>query len=257
MMIFYFLISAVTAFAGYRVRALSASGAIAATIVGSAIAFGFEWKGLLLLGIFFLSSTIWSKYKSKKKEAVDDIVEKGSARDYDQVIANGGVAAFAGIMMAFFPSNWWFILFLSALSTSNSDTWASELGVLAKRPPFHIRKRKFVPAGTSGAVSLFGLLASFLGALLIGLSGFVIADLSYKVVFAVTFGGFLGCLVDTLIGASLQEEFRCHICGKRTERHEHCQKETVKIKGLSGFNNDVVNLVSSIIGGLAGSVWFL
>ncbi|TKD70123.1 DUF92 domain-containing protein [Pseudalkalibacillus hwajinpoensis] len=257
MILLYFLLSGITGFIGFKVNALTKGGAIAATIVGTAIAYGFEWRGLLLLGIFFLSSTIWSKYKARKKEAIGDIVEKGSARDQYQVIANGGAAAFAGIMMAFFPSNWWLVFFLSVLAASNSDTWASELGVLSKRPPFHIKKRQFVPPGTSGAVSLFGLIASFLGALLIGSVGALVFDVSLAILLFVTLGGFIGCLFDTLIGASLQEEFRCQICGIKTERHEHCQTATLRIKGFSGLNNDVVNFISSIIGGLSGGIWFL
>ena len=257
MMLLYFLLSGITGFIGYKVNSLTKSGAIAATIVGTLIAYGFEWRGLLLLGVFFLSSTVWSKYKARKKEAIEDIVEKGSARDQYQVMANGGAAAFAGIMMAFFPSNWWLGFFLAALAASNSDTWASELGVLSKRPPYHIKTRQFVPAGTSGAVSLFGLTASFLGALLIGSIGALVFGGSITLLICVTLGGFIGCQFYTLIGASLQEEFRCRVCGIKTERHEHCHTATIRTKGFSGLNNDVVNFISSIIGGFAGGFWFI
>ena len=257
MMLLYIVLSVIAGLLGYKVNALTKGGAIAAGFVGTAIAYGFEWRGLLLLGSFFLTSTIWSKYKANKKKSIEDIVEKGSSRDHYQVLANGGAAAFAGIMMSLFPSNWWLVFFLAVLSTSNSDTWASELGVLSKRPPFHIKKKMFVPRGTSGAVSILGLMASFWGALLIGCLGALLFDGSFVFLLCVTLGGFLGCLFDTLIGASLQEEFTCRICGTKTERHEHCQASTLRVKGFLGLNNDVVNFVSSIIGGLLGGVWFL
>ncbi|WP_347549603.1 DUF92 domain-containing protein [Pseudalkalibacillus hwajinpoensis] len=257
MLIIYFVLSAITGFAGYKAKSLTAGGAITAAIVGSAIAYGFGWKGLLLLGVFFVSSSLWSKYKVKQKEAVEQIVEKGAARDHYQVLANGGAAAFAGIWMGLYPNYWLAVFFLAALATSNADTWASELGVLSKRLPLHILKLKLVPAGTSGAVSVLGLLSSLMGALLIGSLGAVLFEKSLLLLVSVTFGGFLGCLVDTFLGGLIQEEFRCQVCGIKTERHVHCGMKTVKIKGLSGLNNDVVNFLSSITGGIAGGVWFL
>ncbi|MFP3472421.1 DUF92 domain-containing protein, partial [Micrococcus sp. SIMBA_144] len=80
--------------------------------IGCAIALGFAWKGLLLLGLFFLSSTIWSKYKTELKDNVEEIVEKGSSRDEYQVLANGGIAAFAGVMMVISPGEAWLLFFL-------------------------------------------------------------------------------------------------------------------------------------------------
>ncbi|MBF0709280.1 DUF92 domain-containing protein [Alkalihalobacillus hwajinpoensis] len=256
-MIIYAFLSAITGILGYKVHALSRNGAIAATGVGCAIALGFGWKGLLLLGIFFLTSTIWSKYKAQLKDGVEQIVEKGASRDQYQVLANGGVAAFAGIMMLLFPGDVWLFIFLSAIATSNSDTWASELGVLSKRRPLHIITMKFVPAGTSGAISMPGILASLLGAGLIGGVGSLVFDLSFLGLVIVTVAGFVGCLSDTLIGATLQEELKCQKCGSKTERHIHCGNRTVKISGIKGFNNDVVNFASSMIGALVGGAWWL
>lgn len=256
-MIIYFFICALTGFLGYKVQALSKTGAVAATGVGYTIAIGFGWKGLLLLGLFFLSSTLWSKYKTDLKDNVEEIVEKGSARDQYQVLANGGVAALAGGMMVILPGDDWLLIFLGAIATSNSDTWASELGVLSTRRPLHIKTLKFVPAGTSGAVSMLGLLASILGAGLIGVVGAFVFDLSFQAIAIVTLAGFAGCLSDTFIGGTLQEEFQCLRCGTKTERHIHCENKTVKIKGIKGLNNDIVNFVSSIIGALVGGAALL
>ncbi|WP_226656923.1 DUF92 domain-containing protein [Pseudalkalibacillus hwajinpoensis] len=256
-MIIYAFICALTGFLGYKVQALSKKGAVAATGVGCLIALGFAWKGLLLLGIFFLTSTIWSKYQSEQKGGIEEIVEKGASRDQYQVLANGGVAAFAGLMMVIFPGEVWTLILLSAIATSNSDTWASELGVLSSRRPLHIKTLKIVPAGTSGAVSMLGIVASFLGAGLIGVVGSFVFDLSYQAAAVVTIAGFVGCLSDTLIGATMQEEFQCLHCGTRTERRTHCGKQTVVLSGVKGINNDLVNFVSSVMGALIGGAWIL
>lgn len=102
-------------FAGYLARSLTASGAIAAILVGIAVFLGFGVKGLLLLGIFFSSSTFWSKYKSSAKKDMEERLAKGAKRDWRQVVANGGTAALFSILSYFEPSNIWLIGFQSHL----------------------------------------------------------------------------------------------------------------------------------------------
>lgn len=257
MIITYFLLILSAGLIGLKAGALTRTGALTSVLVGIAVAFGFGWRGLLLLGVFFASSTIWSKYKVKQKQHVEQIVVKGAARDHHQVLANGGAAAFAGIMMAIFPSTWWLVFFISVLAASNADTWASELGVLSKRPPFHIMKFDVVPRGTSGAVSILGMLASLFGAFLIGGVGYFLFETTFIILLATTVAGFFGSVFDTILGALAQEEFYCEKCSIKTEHHEHCGSRTKKIKGISGLNNDFVNLIASVCGGIAGGVWFL
>nr|WP_270180591.1 DUF92 domain-containing protein [Alkalihalobacillus sp. CinArs1] len=256
-MLLYFIVILLTGVVGLKMGALSRKGTVAAIFTGNAIAYGFGWKGLVLLGVFFGTSTLWSKYKQDRKQETERIVVKGSARDEYQVLANGGAAAFAGVMMAMFPSLWWIAFFISALAASNADTWASELGVLAKRDPYHILKLRTVPRGTSGAVSMPGLLASFLASLLVAGVGFFLFDLPFTLFLVITGAGVLGSMIDTIIGATIQEEFYCETCSLKTERTVHCGVGTTKIKGISGINNDVVNMVSSLCGGIACGVWFL
>ncbi|WP_377888491.1 DUF92 domain-containing protein [Alkalihalobacillus sp. R86527] len=257
MMVLYFVICLATGLVGLAMGALNKKGTLASIMVGTAVAYGFGWKGLILLGVFFVTSTVWSKYKSGRKNAIKQIVVKGAARDEYQVLANGGAAAFAGIMMGISHSIFWLAFFVAALATSNADTWASELGVLSKKNPFHVLKLKIVPPGTSGAVSMLGFLASIIAASLIAGVGYPIYGFSLELFIVSTAAGILGCIIDTIIGASIQEEFYCKYCSMKTEHLEHCGHRTIKSRGIAGINNDVVNLISSIFGGLAGGVWFL
>ncbi|MCA0986039.1 DUF92 domain-containing protein [Guptibacillus algicola] len=257
MIILYSVICIVAGVLGLRMDALNKMGALASVIVGTAVAFGFGWRGLVLLGVFFVTSTGWSKYKCERKNTINQIVVKGAARDEAQVFANGGAAAFAGLMMGIFPSTWWLAFFISALATSIADTWASEIGVLSKKPPFHILNLKLVPRGTSGAVSILGFLASIVAASLLSGVGFLLFGFSSSLFLAATFAGILGCLLDTIIGATIQEEFYCERCEIKTEHHYHCGHKTIQTRGVRGINNDAVNIISSVCGGLAGGVWFL
>ena len=53
------------------------------------------------------------------------------------------------------------------------DTLASELGILSSSPPVLVTTLKTVPAGTNGAISVGGTIASGIGGCIIGLAQFV------------------------------------------------------------------------------------
>ncbi|MDQ0218311.1 DUF92 domain-containing protein [Peribacillus cavernae] len=232
----------ITAIVGYLVKSLSKSGAAATVLVGVSVLLGFELAGLLLLGVFFASSSFWSKFKASKKKHVEEKLQKGDARDWQQVLANGGIAAIASCIHFFTPSELSLFVFIVSIAAANSDTWASEIGVLSKQRPFYILHLRSVERGTSGAVSLLGSTAAVLGAGLIAVFAVVLFGLPWHpwLLLAVLFG-FLGNLFDTLLGALIQARFRCRKCGLETEKTVHCGESTGLIKGCRWFNNDVIN----------------
>jgi uncharacterized membrane protein len=103
-------------------------------------------------------------------------------------------------------------------------------------------------------VSLAGTVASVAGTLFIALLAFAgnrtsIGDVS--IVWPVFIGGFVGALADSLLGATIQSRRWCGTCRRETERTVHdCGAATTPQRGLVWINNDVVNFVSTIIGGL-------
>ncbi|GCD81842.1 DUF92 domain-containing protein [Parageobacillus thermoglucosidasius] len=240
----YVFASAVVAIGGLFVRSLSISGAMATVIVGMIVGKAFSWKGLMLLGVFFVSSSVWSKIGKKRKQKLIEKVEKGEQRDYIQVFANGGVAVLISFLAIVHPSSLWLDLFIISIAAANADTWASEIGSLSRQTPRLLTNFKKVEAGTSGAVTLLGLLASFLGAAFIGtVSAIQWKDIS---IITIAFFGWFGSLLDTLFGAVWQAVYRCPVCGIETERKEHCRQPTVHIKGCRFVNNDVVNALSIV-----------
>lgn len=229
----------IVAIGGFLIRSLSLSGAAATVLVGLAVAVGFSWQGLCLLGVFFVTSSFWSHFRHQQKQKVMEKVEKGAQRDYIQVLANGSIPAGLSLLSLAFPSPFWHVLFVVSLAAANADTWASEIGSVAQQSPRLITTWKKVEPGTSGAVTVAGTLASYLGALLIAAVGFLLWN-DVPVV-TVSLFGFFGSLVDTYFGAVWQAEYRCAVCGIETEKRKHCRSDTVRIKGHDWFNNDVVN----------------
>ncbi|MFA9455796.1 DUF92 domain-containing protein [Halalkalibacter sp. AB-rgal2] len=239
-------------------KKLTASGTIAAIFVGFAITWGFGWIGLLTLGLFFFSSSFLSSFKQHLKE--DDINEKGSTRDGMQVLANGGVAAVMSVLYGVFLSPLYAIGFFASLAAANADTWASEIGPLSKKRPVHIATCKRVDKGTSGAISTLGTFAALVGSFVIACIGLLFGVTnSLLMIIIIAISGFVGNVMDTLIGAYSQVLYRCNHCRMNTERKLHCGSRTEQIRGLKWVNNDIVNVCCTISAAIIAMIiaWFI
>lgn len=244
-----FVLAAAIALAARGKGALTASGAFAAFVVGFLV-FGFaRGRGAAALLLFFVSSTALSRYRKRDKERLATF-EKGGERDAAQVLANGGAAALCALLVAVFPGSALpFVALLGALAEANADTWATELGSLAKKPPRLITTLRPAAPGASGAVSLPGTLAALAGAALVATVAFSPAGF-----LAATTGGVAGALVDSLLGATLQVQYRCPVCRTLTERRVHCDGCPTEIaRGLPWLNNDIVNALATVVGALVSA----
>lgn len=250
-------IIAISVIMGVRFRLLTVSGGIAATVVGILTILGLHMKGLVLLGMFFASSSMWSKYKRTQKYKVEERHAKGSRRDWQQVLANGGGAAVSSLLYFLFPHPLWIVSFCIMIAGSNSDTWASEIGTLSKKQPLSVRTFTFVPRGTSGAISVLGSFAGFCGAFFIAGLSYYLFELDVFTASFILFFGFLGNIIDTLLGAFLQATYVCEKCNLETEKLSHCGQRTKKVRGYSFLNNDVVNFLSSFMSSIIGICLYL
>ena len=233
------LIALTVALAARRAHALSIGGATAAVVVGVvAVAAGWAWGALLIA--YFVASIALSRLRSAEKEArTGDVVAKGGARDAFQVVANGGLFAVAALGGA--------ALAPDSLAASTADTWATEIGSLATRPPRSILTWRPVAPGTSGGVNVLGMLAMIAGAAFIAYGGRALA-LEVPIV-AVVLGGFLGAIADSVVGATLQDRRWCDTCQKSTERMIHgCGAPTRHAGGITLVDNDLVNLIATFAG---------
>jgi uncharacterized protein (TIGR00297 family) len=239
----------VVALAARRTRALSPSGAVAGALVGTlCMAAGWSW-GVLLLSLFVTASVLSRIDERGKLARLSSVVEKGGERDAGQVLANGGVFAAAALGQLLVPSPAWMALGLGAIATSTADTWATEVGTLSARDPVSIISGRRVPAGTSGAITALGSAAGAAGAAFIAAEG---ALARWPVPFAAAaLGGLAGAATDSVLGATIQARRWCEACATSTERKVHsCGSPTRHTAGLRGFDNDVVNVVCSVVGAL-------
>ena len=189
--------SAAIAFLAYQRGSLARSGAAAATLVGT-LTFGFGglvWG--ILLSVFFVTSSLLSHFKEEEKREAAEKFEKGHSRDFGQVMANGGLGGVLATFSAFVPSAAWFPLFVGVMATVTADTWATEIGTLAKRRPRLITSGRPVEVGTSGAISPLGTAVSAAGGLAIGLTAAVLVpDLNVATALIIGLaGGLAGSLL--------------------------------------------------------------
>jgi uncharacterized protein (TIGR00297 family) len=251
------VLSVAVAGIAWRSGSLSRSGMIAATACGTlCVAAGWSW-GLLLILYFIAGSALSRAGSDTKDDRTRGIVAKGGARDALQVVANGGVYSALAIFAANSESQLLTWGAVAALAAASSDTWATEIGVGLGGVPRSIIRWTYVRTGESGGVTPAGLVGAAAGAAWIGLIA-LLTGFPRGVAIAALFAGIGGSLLDSLLGATVQERRRCDVCNEPTERVVHvCGSTTHRTGGIAGLNNDAVNLLSTVAGLLLGVLAFL
>jgi uncharacterized protein (TIGR00297 family) len=262
--------AAVVAYASVRFRALTPGGAVAAWVVGTVV-FGVGGVPFTVpMLAFFVSSSALSRIRSERKRRASSAYAKTGARDAWQVLANGAlptalVVACAVTAPSAQPTTRdWYLMYLCSIALATADTWATEIGSLVSPTPRLITTFRSAHAGTSGAVSLPGTAAAVAGAAFIPLVAFVAwprgsVELLWRLdiaeALAVAWAGVVACLLDSVLGATVQAQWRCRRCGRIVETPAHCGAEAGRVRGLAWLGNDAVNLISSAAAAAAG--WYL
>lgn len=236
------ILSFLFSYSAYSFKTLTVGGALSAFVLAALLISHGREKWILPLLFFFISSNLIGKLVSKKST-----VKPGERRNVCQVLANGGVGGAIVLCDVFFHNAFdWYFLFLISLAAANADTWATEVGVLSKTPPRQLFSMKKVPKGQSGAVSLTGTVGAITGAVVIAtfslIYGYTITSF-----FTIVFMGTFGSLIDSLLGAFVQEQYLCSRCGGQFDVTVHCGQKGEYYRGFPFIGNNSVNFLSILL----------
>lgn len=226
-----------------RRRWLTLSGTIGAFALGFIVLYFGGFSAFSLFFFFFFSCSVLSKIKRScnKRE------KKGSRRDLMQVIANGlpaVTALFLSRSHSFYMTA--LVGYSASLAEAAADTFASTFGIMSRRDPVSILTFTRVPKGISGGVTVLGSVMGLVGAVLMAALHMAVINPDSGEALVIAGTGFLGCLMDSVLGASFQEHFES-ADGSLTEKEYENGEKLRRVRGVPGFDNDMVNLASGFL----------
>ncbi|MEJ7654170.1 MAG: DUF92 domain-containing protein [Chloroflexia bacterium] len=226
-----FVLAAAVGYVGRHVGALTPGGAVGAALIGGAVHSAARPGGTLALLTFFASSSALTRLPGGRSEG------DHGGRNLRQAIANGGVAALGAALHTRRPGGSALCVLGGALSAAAADTWATELGGRYGGTPRLVTTLRPVPVGRDGAVTPLGCAASVVGGLLpaAALAAACSSEQRAHVMLCCWTGGVVGSLTDSLLGAA---------GGRRWAPVG------------AGLDNDAVNLLATLAGGVAASALF-
>lgn len=195
--------------AATRANILDKNGIIAATILGMAVGGLGGWYWLLTLLVFLLTSHKVTKYRFEEKKLRGMSESDDGHRGWQNVVANGGLAGLVALFSFIFGGELGagYLVFATAVSVAAADTFASEVGCLDDRVRMITTMKKCEP-GVNGGWSPSGQAAAFIGSLLIGIFSLpyliLIGESIAVSVFLIVGVGWLGCQIDSILGATLE-----------------------------------------------------
>ncbi len=193
-------------------RILNDRGIWVAAMLGLLVGIFGHWTWLLVLLAFMISGSIATHWSYEEKIALG--LEEGDRgeRGWVNVVANGGAPAVIAILSGLTEDPvFWASAFLASIAVACADTFASEFGVLDHNVRL-ITTGEPCPQGTNGGYSPTGQKAAAVGAGLIGIVGVLLLQTLGPgipapwliMVPVISFIGWTGCQVDSLIGAMME-----------------------------------------------------
>jgi len=193
-------------------KILNESGTWAAAVLGLGVAIGGHWTWLVVLLAFLSAGFFVTRRRYEEKREMGFNEGEDGERDWTNVLSNGGVPLLISLY-AFVTEDWQelFPIFAASVAVATSDTFASEIGCLDKRVYMITTMKKCEP-GLNGGFSPNGQIAAVAGSLLISLVGMGLGIVvgaealssPMEFILSITVIGFLGCQVDSILGALLE-----------------------------------------------------
>lgn len=261
-------------------NSLSPGGVFAAILLGTTTVIVAGSLFLIPLLLFFGSSVAIGKFLPHQ---VSSDPKNKQPRDATQVICNGGMYLLVCLLYNYVHTNsinidqhfwldfnvaeftsmsngWMRVklprvtsLALISIAVSTADTWASEVGQYFRQPTYDFLRFKRVEPGLSGGVSISGTMAAIIGSMLIASLGFLFNFHYDWVDFAtVTSAGFIGMLIDSVLGGLLQRQYY-----DGTRWSDTPGKTVIRTRGVSWVSNDIVNVLANAVTVLLAAAYLL
>jgi uncharacterized protein (TIGR00297 family) len=189
----------------YRSKTADLSGLFSAALVGIILLVFADARWFIIMLAFFILGSAATKYKFEYKKRIGVQQGQSGARGYRNVFANGIVAAAAAVLYGIFLQPVFIVMYVGCVATAAADTLASEIGVTGGIP-YMITNFKEVPIGTNGGVTLVGETVALFGGLAVSLVAFLLNVITPEMAAICTIAGFVGTNIDSLVGATLENE---------------------------------------------------
>ncbi len=221
-------VTLVFAVAGYFLRGVSRSGAVAGCVVAYAI-YVYAGPGAFVMLVALFVLTFLATRLGRRRKLALGTAERSEGRSASQVLANVGVASLFAIGYGHFRQPYLLAGCTAALAEAAADTVSSECGQVFGAPTRLLTTGARVPVGTNGGISLAGTLCGTLAATGMALAAALVGLVDGRGGWAVAAAAVSGMFVDSLLGAVLESP--------------------------GWLNNDAVNLLGTLSAALLGCWW--
>lgn len=196
-----------------RLPLLTPAGWVHAGILGSLLWGTLGWRGWLAVVLYLLLGSLVTRLGYSRKQQAGLAEARGGRRGPENVWGSAATGAVLALVttapVAPVPLPLLLLGFSASFAAKLADTCGSEIGKRWGRTTVLITSLRRVPAGTEGAISLEGTLASLVGSGAMALLLWALGLLSSPAaVGLVTLVGLLATLIESLIGATLQGRYR-------------------------------------------------
>ncbi len=235
------IVNGFLAFIAYKLKALTLKGVILAFFLG-VIVFYVCIEAYVVLFVYFLSIVLIEKAVLKRKK---------EQRTEKQILSNFIFAFIAVSLYISFKEFDFFVLYCSMLSVSICDTISSTMGTRFAKKVYSITRFKRINQGVSGGVSVCGCVAGFVTVVLFSFVCAIVCiimqlPLDVDSVLYIVIAGYLGMIIDSVLGDIFQKKYYCKIC-KNISDHKFCCSVQGEKVGIGILSNSQVNIASEAI----------
>ena len=190
-----------------RAPLLTRAGWVHAGILGTLLWGCLGWTGWLAVVLYLLLGSVVTRLGLRRKQELGLAEGRGGRRGPETVWGSAATGACLALLcsLPWAPVPLLLIGFAASFSAKLADTCGSEIGKRWGRHTVLVTTLRPVPAGTEGAISLEGSLASLVGSALMALIALQLGLLEGSTAWLlVTLVGLVATLIESLIGATLQ-----------------------------------------------------